>query len=185
MLGGSFNPAHAGHRHISLAALRHLGLDQVWWLVTPQNPLKGTTETAPLANRLRNARAMACHPQIRVTALEQDLGTQFTADTLRQLRRRFPRTRFVWLMGADLLPELPRWQRWSSIFHTVPIAIFDRAPYGLKGPFGRVGQRFARARKRPWQWRRLASAKPPAWVLCRVRRHPASATALRRAAVES
>ena len=100
----------------------------MWWLVTPQNPLKGSAETAPLSVRLQQARATAHHPRIRVTALEQDLGTQFTADTLTHLRRRFPRTRFVWLMGADLLMELPRWQRWSSIFHTVPIAIFDRAP---------------------------------------------------------
>ena len=185
LLGGSFNPAHAGHRHVSLAALRHLGLDQVWWLVTPQNPLKGTADTAPLRMRIERARMMARHPRICVTALEQDLGTRYTADTLVHLVRRFPRTRFVWLMGADLLPELPRWQRWSSILHTVPIAIFDRAPYGLKGPFGHVGQRFARARRRPWQTRRLASAEPPAWVVCRVRRHPASATALRHAAAES
>lgn len=148
--------------------------------MTPQNPLKDGGETAPLGERLARAQAVARHPRIRVTGLEPALGTVYTADTLAALRRRFPRTRFVWLMGADLLPQMPRWHRWQSIFRAVPIAIFDRAPYGLRGTFGQVGQRFARARRPAWKAGRLASAATPAWALYRIRRHPASATALRR-----
>ncbi|MBM3560472.1 MAG: nicotinate-nicotinamide nucleotide adenylyltransferase, partial [Alphaproteobacteria bacterium] len=129
LLGGSFNPAHDGHRYVSTEALRRLGLDEVWWLVSPQNPLKPAAGMAPLAERLAGARAVARHPRIRITALEARLGTTWTIDTIVALGRRFPGTRFVWLMGADNLVQIPRWRDWSSIFNRIAIAVIARAPY--------------------------------------------------------
>src|SRR5262249_39765314 len=122
LLGGSFNPAHSGHLHISLLALQRLGLDEVWWLVSPQNPLKPAKGVAPSARRRGGAAALAGGRKgIRVSAIEATLGTTYTADTIRALRRRFPRTQFVWLMGGDNLVQLPRWQRWQEIVESVPI----------------------------------------------------------------
>lgn len=181
LLGGSFNPAHAGHRHISVYALNALGLDQVWWLVSPQNPLKSAAEMGSLAERLDWARVAARHPRIRVTDLECGLGTRYTADTLGELARRFPRTRFVWLMGADNLRQIPRWQRWQRIFRTVPIAVFSRPTYSLSALGGVAAQRFARRRVPDLRARSLTDAKPPAWAFLRNPLHPASATAIRRA----
>lgn len=181
LLGGSFNPAHAGHRHISLYALKTLGLDRVWWLVSPQNPLKPTRGMAPLAERLAEARAVARDPRIAVTCLERDLGTRFTADTLEALARRFPRTRFVWLMGADNLGQIPRWKRWERIFRTVPVAVFARPAYSLRALGGKAARRFARRRAGAGGIRGLAGRKPPAWTFLRNPLHPASATAIRAA----
>src|SRR5690606_10326285 len=149
LLGGSFNPAHAGHRHISLEALRRLKLDEIWWLVTPQNPLKPVCGTAPLDRRVAAARRVADHPRIRVTDIERRLGTRYTADTLAALTARFPRTRFVWLMGADNLAQIHRWRHWTRIFHTVPIAVLDRPTYSLKASGGVAARRFARYRVSP------------------------------------
>ncbi|HET8728806.1 MAG TPA: nicotinate-nucleotide adenylyltransferase [Alphaproteobacteria bacterium] len=179
LLGGSFNPAHEGHRHISLEALRLLGLDQVWWLVSPQNPLKPSAGMAPLDRRLRRARDIANHPAIIATDLERQIGTRYTAETLAALTSRFPRTRFVWLMGADNLMQLPRWRRWTLIFETVPVAIFDRRPYSLRALSGQAARRYARQRVKGHQAALLADAEPPAWVYFHTRLHPASATALR------
>lgn len=178
LLGGSFNPAHEGHRHISLVALRCLGLDEVWWLVSPQNPLKSRVGMAPLMPRLVTAQRIAAHPRIRVTDLESRLGTQFTADTLIHLRRCFPRTHFVWLMGADNLMQIDRWRDWEKIFATMPIAVFDRGAYSFPALSGRAASRFACAR---WTGAaiNLAGRSLPAWSFIRCRRHAASATALR------
>lgn len=181
LLGGSFNPAHDGHRHISLHALQALGLDRVWWLVSPQNPLKPTRGMAPLAERLREARAVARHPRITVTCVEGDLGTRFTADTLAELVRRYPRTRFVWLMGADNLGQIPRWKRWERIFLTVPVAVFARPAYSLGALGGKAARRFARRKVGAGEFRGLAGRKPPAWTFLRNPLHPASATAIRAA----
>ncbi|WP_448189434.1 nicotinate-nucleotide adenylyltransferase [Azospirillum sp. sgz301742] len=181
LLGGSFNPAHAGHRHISVYALNTLGLDQVWWLVSPQNPLKSAADMGSLAERLAWARVAARHPRIRVTDLECSLGTRYTADTLSELTRRFPRTRFVWLMGADNLRQIPRWQQWPRIFRSVPIAVFSRPTYSLRALGGVAAQRFARRRVPDLRARGLVDAKPPAWIFLRNPLHPASATAIRRA----
>ncbi len=180
VLGGSFNPAHAGHRHVSLMALRRLALDEVWWLVTPQNPLKPVAGMAPKEQRLASAQAVARHPRIRVTLMEERLGTRYTADTLRALARRFPRTRFVWLMGADNLQQIPQWDRWARIFRSVAIAVFDRSPYSYKSLAGKAAQRFARCRVAAGRSGRVAELTPPAWVFLHMRRHPASATAIRR-----
>ncbi|MBF0094399.1 MAG: nicotinate-nucleotide adenylyltransferase [Alphaproteobacteria bacterium] len=179
LLGGSFNPAHEGHRHISLAALRMLGLDEVWWLVAPQNPLKPVEETAPLAERLSRARAEARHPRIRPTDIERRLGTRYTVNTLAILRKRFPRARFVWLMGSDNLLQIPRWFRWTRLFGTVPIAVLPRSPYSLRALAGMAARRYARARVPRRRARLLAGAEPPAWLFLPLGPHPASSTAIR------
>jgi nicotinate-nucleotide adenylyltransferase len=127
ILGGSFNPAHEGHLHISLLALKLLKLDEVWWMVSPQNPLKSADGMAPLEDRLTEARALVRHPNIRITDIESRLGTTNTAESLAVLKRGFPKTRFVWLMGADNLKQISRWHQWTRIFNQVPIAVFDRA----------------------------------------------------------
>ena len=129
LLGGSFNPAHDGHRRITLFAMLALGLDEAWWLVSPGNPLKPTAGMAPLAARVRSAQAMARAAPIRVTAIERELGTRYTADTLRALKRLFPRRRFVWLMGADNLSQFHRWKNWRQIAREMPIAVIARPGY--------------------------------------------------------
>jgi nicotinate-nucleotide adenylyltransferase len=179
LLGGSFNPAHGGHRHIALEALRRLKLDEVWWLVSPQNPLKSSQDMSDLKQRLAQARYVADHPRIRVTALEKVLGTQFTADTLEELHARLPGVGFVWLMGADNLAQLHRWDRWTRIFHTVPVAVFDRPSYSFNAVAAKAARRFARHRLAESSARRLADEPPPAWVFLHVRRDPRSATAIR------
>lgn len=181
ILGGSFNPAHEGHRHVGLLAIAHLDLDAVWWLVSPQNPLKPAAGMAPFAARLARAQAVARHPRFVVTDLEDLLGEKYTARTLEKLRARFPRTRFVWMMGADNLAQIHGWHRWDDILKTTPVAVWDRPSYSLKGLHGRAANRFAAYRV---GWRgagRLASMAPPAWTFMHSRLHPASATAIRRA----
>lgn len=182
LMGGSFNPAHEGHLHVAEMAFRALGVDEVWWLVSPQNPLKPTAGMAPFAERVASARRMARHPRIRVRDLEPRLGTRFTADTLVELRRRCPRIRFVWIMGADNLVGFHRWERWSSIFHASAVAVFDRPSYSLKALASRAAHRFARFRVPFGVARTLAHRRLPAWVFLHTRRHPASATRIREAA---
>ena len=180
ILGGSFNPAHRGHLDISLKALRQLGLDQVWWLVSPQNPLKSADGMAPFAERLAAARRMARNPRIRVTDLEQRLGSRYTAESLKLLRRRFPETRFVWLMGADNLAQIAQWRDWQQIFHLVPIAVFARPSYCFKALAAKAARRFARYRLKEGAGRRLATSEPPAWLFVHGRLNPISATEIRR-----
>jgi nicotinate-nucleotide adenylyltransferase len=179
LLGGSFNPAHGGHLHLSLLALKLLDLDEVWWLVSPQNPLKAVRGMAPFAERLASAEALARHPRIRVTDIEARLGTRFTADTVAALKRRFPQARFVWLMGADNLVQIPRWERWTEIFRAVPIAVFARPSYSLRGLSSPAARRFARRRVGPSAARRLADIAPPAWAFLPTRLDARSATAIR------
>jgi len=179
LLGGSFNPAHAGHLHLSLLALRHLRLDAVWWLVSPQNPLKPAAGMAGYRKRLAGAARLARHPRLRVSDIEARLGTRYSVDTVAALCRRFPRTRFVWLMGADNLVQLPAWHRWVRLFDAVPIAVFDRPPYFFKGMAEKAARRFARQRISATAARGLADRAPPAWVFLHTRRNPASATAIR------
>lgn len=180
LLGGSFNPAHDGHRHVAETALKLLGLDQVWLLVSPQNPLKPVAGMAPLAQRLDSARRIAGrHPRIRATAIEQDLGTRYTADTLAALKTRFRKARFVWLMGADNLVQMARWDRWVRIFQAVPVAILARSPYSQKALAAKAARRLARFRLADGRARGLVRRQPPAWVFLHTRLHPASATAIR------
>jgi nicotinate-nucleotide adenylyltransferase len=182
LLGGSFNPAHDGHRDISLAALTSLGLDEVWWLVAPQNPLKSTDGMAPLRERLLQARRKAAHPRIRVTDIEIRLGTRYTADTLAKLVERYRSCQFVWLMGADNLVQFDRWKDWTQIFHLLPIAVFDRPTYTYSALAAKAARRFARQRKRESASHLLALASTPAWMFVHHRLNPISATAIRAAA---
>jgi nicotinate-nucleotide adenylyltransferase len=179
LLGGSFNPAHAGHRHISLEALKRLDLDEVWWLVAPQNPLKPARGMAPFQKRLEAAAKLAADRRIRVLNLEAQLGTHYTADTLDALRRRFPRTRFVWLMGADNLAQIRHWRRWTDIFDRVPIAVFARPTYCLKGLAELAAKRYAHQRAAPEAARRLAELAPPVWAFLPIRLDTSSATDIR------
>jgi nicotinate-nucleotide adenylyltransferase len=153
----------------------------VWWLVSPQNPLKPADGMAPLAERLHGAQRAAHHSRLVVTDVECVLGTRQTADTLAGLTARFPRTRFVWLMGADNLVQIRRWHHWHRIFTSVPIAVHDRPSYSFKALRGLAAQRYARRRIAPDAAGRLAGMEPPTWVFLQGRRHPASATALRAA----
>ncbi len=180
LLGGSFNPAHEGHLHISLMALQRLGLDEVWWLVSPSNPLKKSHDLAPYDSRLAGARKMACHPRITVSDFEARAGTRYTIHTLRALMRRFGGVRFVWIAGADILIEMPLWRDWEAIFRAVPIAIFDRPTYSLKALSGLAAQRFGRAHLPERHVAKLAKQSPPAWTFIPGRRNPASATKLRK-----
>lgn len=179
ILGGSFNPAHEGHRHISLLALRRLRLDEVWWMVSPQNPLKIIAEMAPLQKRMQRARAVADHPRIHVTDVELHLGTRYTADTVETLKSRFPDMRFVWLMGADNLCQIPRWRNWRKIFEAVPIAVFTRPSYSLRALSGRAARRFAAYRVLESRASALPEARPPAWVFLHGPAHGQSATRVR------
>lgn len=181
LLGGSFNPAHDGHRDISLAALTALDLDEVWWLVAPQNPLKSTSGMAPLQARLVEARTMARHPRIRVTDVETRLGTRYTVDTLAKLVGRYRSCCFVWLMGADNLQQIHRWKDWTQIFHLLPIAVFDRPTYTYGALAAKAARRFARQRQRESASHLLALAPTPAWMFVHHRLNPISATAIRAA----
>ena len=179
LLGGSFNPTHEGHLHISLMALQRLGLDEVWWLVSPSNPLKKSHDLAPYDSRLAGARRMARHPRITVSDFETRAGTRYTVHTLRALKRCFGRVHFVWIAGADILIEMPLWQDWEAIFRTVPIAIFDRPTYSLKALSGLVAQRFGRARLPARRAGKLTVSTPPAWTFIHGCHNPTSATKLR------
>src|SRR3954453_737307 len=181
LLGGSFNPAHGAHRHISLAALEALGLDEIWWLVSPGNPLKPQKGMAPLPARFASARRAARGARIRVTAIERRLGTVYTADTLALLVRLYPKRRFIWLMGADNLAQFHRWRDWRRIAALVPIAVVTRPGYdarALKAPAWGWLRRLVRpaAMARNWtEWR------PPALVLLSLPPDRTSATAIRAA----
>jgi nicotinate-nucleotide adenylyltransferase len=178
-MGGSFNPAHEGHRHIALLALAQLGLDRVWWLVSPQNPLKPGAGMAVLADRLASAKAMARHPAILATDIETALGTRYTIDTVRALQKRVAHARFVWLMGADNLAQISAWRDWPGLFHAVPIAVFDRPTYSSGALFSPAARRFDRFRRRADRVGRLVDETPPAWVFLRCSLHRESATRIR------
>ncbi|MGY4398036.1 nicotinate-nucleotide adenylyltransferase [Sphingomonas sp. UYAg733] len=186
LLGGSFNPAHRGHRAISLAAICALDLDEVWWLVSPGNPLKdplmnGARDMAPQAVRLASARAMARHAPIRVSDIEARLGTRYTADTLGKLVRLYPKKRFIWLMGGDNLAQFDQWRNWRGIAREVPIAVIARPGYdraARAAPAMGWLRRFIRPAYQAKSW---TTWRMPALVLLRFRPDPTSATGLRKA----
>ncbi len=179
ILGGSFNPAHTGHLHISRQALKLLKLDEIWWLVSPQNPLKPVQGMASMDQRLKSARSMARGRHFRVTDMERDLGTQFTADTLKALKAKFSKTRFVWIMGADNLIDIARWNDWMEIFETVPVAVFGRPAYSFRALFSKAARRFARNRLNESRAALLVDKKPPAWVFLHIPLSTVSATRIR------
>ncbi len=181
LFGGSFNPAHRGHRRVSLAAMRALGLDEVWWLVSPGNPLKPAAGMAPLPARLASARRVARHAPIRPMTVEVRFGTRYTVDTVRKLVRMYPQHRFVWLMGADNLAQFHQWRDWRGIARTVAIAVIARPGYdgaALASP----AMGWLRRHARPaGQARRWTMWSLPALVRLRFRPDPTSATAIRAA----
>jgi nicotinate-nucleotide adenylyltransferase len=181
LFGGTFDPPHAAHRAACLLAMHRIGLDRVWWLVTPGNPLKNTGGLAPLAARMVAARALAHHPRIDVSDLEADLGTNYTYATIKYLVRRCPGVHFVWIMGADNLRSFHRWQRWRDIAGLVPIAVVDRLGPSLYSMAGIAGQALAWARIPEAAARTLPERPPPAWIYLHGLKSPLSSTALRAA----
>jgi|EndMetStandDraft_7_1072992.scaffolds.fasta_scaffold97000_2 nicotinate-nucleotide adenylyltransferase len=179
LLGGSFNPPHAAHLLISETALKRLGLDKVWWIVSPGNPLKNRAEQAPLAERMVLARGIAKNPRIEVTDFEGDLPTPYTASTIAFLKRRSPLVRFVWIMGADNLASFHRWQNWREIFTTVPIVVVDRPGWRLKALASKAAQAFADKRVPETDARALLHAPAPAWTFLTGPLSHLSSTALR------
>jgi nicotinate-nucleotide adenylyltransferase len=180
VLGGSFNPAHRGHRHISLAAMERLGLDRLWWVVTPGNPLKSNGELASLEERARMARSVAAHPQIVVTEFEAALPSRFTADTVAFLINRFPGVHFVWVMGGDNLVQFHRWRDWRRIFAAMPVAVVDRPGMRHKALASPAALSFARTRISEADAAKLAVMRPPAWTYLSIRLTAASSTAIRK-----
>ena len=180
LLGGSFNPAHRGHRHISLQALRALGLDELWWLVSPGNPLKeGAKDMAPFEARIASARRMARGARIRVSDVERRAGTRFTVDTVRLLKRRHPTHRFIWLLGSDTLPNFHLWRDWRGLAREVPIAVIRRAGYDSAARAAcAMGwlRRFVHPSSQASHWTEWSA---PAIVILRLSPDPTSATAVR------
>ena len=179
ILGGSFNPAHRGHLHISRQALKLLQLDEIWWMVSPQNPLKPTDDMADLRTRIESAENIAKDRCIRVTDIEFELGSTYTAETLTKLKQKFPKARFVWLMGADNLMQIPKWKDWQNIFRTVPIAVFTRPTYTNRALAGFAARRFARYRVDENQAHRLSIMQAPAWAFLNIKPDAISATRVR------
>jgi nicotinate-nucleotide adenylyltransferase len=181
LFGGTFDPVHAAHRAACLLAMHRLGLDRVWWLVTPGNPLKDTSGLAALPQRLAAARALARHPRIDVTDFEAKLGTRYSFETISYLVRRCAGVHFVWIMGADNLRSFHRWQRWREIATLVPIAIVDRLGPSLYATASAAGQTLARVRLPEWAAQSLPGRRPPAWIYLHGLKSPLSSTALRAA----
>jgi nicotinate-nucleotide adenylyltransferase len=180
LLGGSFNPAHEGHRHVAELARRRLRLDQVWLLVSPGNPLKPRAGMAPLAQRLASARAITDGRRLLASSVEAKLGTRYTVDTLSRLRRHFPNTRFVWIMGADILEQLPRWLKWLDIARHLSFAVLPRPGYTLRALTGQAARRM-RHQRRPSREASVLAGHAPGWVFLPGRQNAVSATALREA----
>jgi nicotinate-nucleotide adenylyltransferase len=181
LFGGTFDPPHAAHRAACLLAMKRLGLDRVWWLVTPGNPLKDTRGLAPLAQRVAAAKALAHHSRIDVSGLEAVIKTRYSYDTVAYLIARCPSVKFVWIMGADNLRSFYRWQKWREIADLVPIAVVDRMGTSLYASSGRAAQALARFRIPDHAATTLAGRKPPAWIYLHGLKSPLSSTALRAA----
>ncbi len=179
LYGGSFNPAHDGHAHVAETARKRLGLDRVIWLVSPQNPLKSSRETAPLAERMAGVQAIARDRGMIVSDVETRMGSQYTIDTVRALKARFPGVRFVWIMGADSLAGFHRWKGWTQIMREVPVAVISRPWASLRSRFSPTARRFAAARRPAAEAPLLADQAAPAWVYLHGPLNFASSTALR------
>jgi nicotinate-nucleotide adenylyltransferase len=183
LFGGSFNPPHAGHALVAEIALRRLALDQLWWIVTPGNPLKSARELAPLSERLRRSEEITKDPRMKVTAFEASYHVRYTADALALVKTRNPGVDFVWIMGADNLRDFHRWQRWRKIVMTFPIAVIDRPGSTLSFLSSVVAKTFDYARIDEGDAPLLARMKAPAWTFVHGPRSSLSSTALRQAAI--
>jgi nicotinate-nucleotide adenylyltransferase len=183
LFGGSFNPPHAGHRLVTLTALRRLKLDRIWWIVTPGNPLKDTRQLSPLDERIAAARRLMPEPMVDITGFEAGIGTRYTLDTLRYLKRRCPGVRFVWIMGADNLLQFHRWQGWREIARLMPIAVVDRPGATLKATASRAAQALSHVRvsERDLLGQSVSKlAKRPRWTFIHGPRSTLSSTILRK-----
>ena len=178
LLGGSFDPAHEGHVHITREAIKRFGLGQVWWMVSPGNPLKDRGP-APLAARMQRARNVMQHPKVQITDIEAHLGTRYTADTLAHLQRLYPRVRFVWLMGADNMAQLHQWQDWQSIMESVPIGVLARPGQRISARMSRAAGLYKRYRIPGRYGHLLARAHAPAWCFVNVPMNDTSSTRIR------
>ena len=180
LLGGSFNPAHAGHRHISLEAMRVLGLDEVWWLVSPGNPLKeGAKDMAPFEARLASAEEAAKGTRIRVSDFEQRRGTRYTIDTVRKMKLHYPQHDFIWLLGSDTLPNFHKWRDWRDLAREVPIAVIRRPGYDSAAHAARAMgwlRRFVHPSSQARYWTDWSA---PAIIFLRLPPDTTSATAIR------
>lgn len=180
LLGGSFNPAHKGHLHVSQQAIKRLRLNGVWWIVSPQNPLKSTLEMNSFQSRIEAAAAMASsEPRILATGIEKKLQTTYTADTLAALTDAYPKLQFIWLMGADNLLQIPKWERWTSIFQTMPVAVFTRHSYSLRALRGTAAKIFAKDRISIRKLQQLVNLQPPVWAFIVIPENLISATKIR------
>jgi nicotinate-nucleotide adenylyltransferase len=179
LFGGTFNPPHSGHRHVALTALSRVGVDQVWWLVTPGNPLKSSEDLAPLKERIAACEEFADHPRMVVTGFEAMIGSHHTAETITFLKRRFPTVKFVWLMGADNLGSLHKWHKWRQIMRQVPVAVVDRPGASMSVISSPAARAYAPYRRSEAQAAALPDANPPAWVFLHVPLDPTSSTLLR------
>lgn len=178
LLGGSFDPPHQGHVHITRESLRRFGLDRVWWLVSPGNPLKAAGPQ-PLARRMAACAAIMDHPRVTITDIEARLGTRHTAATLARLQRMYPGVRFVWLMGADNLAQFHRWHRWRWIMQNVPVGVLARPGSGMAARRSPAAARFENARLPAAAARRLGRTRPPAWCMIDVPLVALSSSAIR------
>ena len=176
LLGGSFDPAHRGHVHITREALKRMGLDRVWWLVSPGNPLKAKGP-APLVDRMARARAVMRDPRVVVTDLETRLGTRFTAETLERLRALYPGVRFVWLIGADNLGQFHRWERWEDILHMVPVGVLARPGWGVRGRMSKAARIYGGDLVDRGEV--LRTKRAPAWCFVNLPMDASSSTAIR------
>ena len=179
LLGGSFNPPHLGHVHISLVALKRLRLDRLWWLVSPGNPLKSHAGLRPLKERLSRSHALARHPRIDITAFEAGLPTPYSSEALAALRRRYPRTQFVWVIGADILVNFHLWRNWEQIFSTVPIAVIDRPGYRFRAMASKAAQKYSHFRIEETDASGIGMLKPPVWTIITAPHSPLSSTEIR------
>ena len=179
LFGGTFDPPHAAHRVATLLAMKRLGLDRVWWLVTPGNPLKDTRKLPPLERRLAAARDVRRHPRIAVTGFESVINVRYTVETLAFLRARCPAVRFVWIMGSDGLKNFHRWRQWRRIASLVPIAVVDRSGADFGATAAPAALALARYRVPERDASRLPGRRPPAWVYLHGLKSPLSSTALR------
>jgi len=176
LLGGSFDPAHEGHAHITREALKRMGLDRVWWLVSPGNPLKAH-QPAPLVERLARAQVVMRHPKVVITGLEATLGTSTTADTLDRLKAMYPGVHFVWLMGADNLVQFHHWGRWRDILRSVPVGVLARPGSGVAARLSVAARAFQVDRVSRGEG--LGNRKPPVWCFVNLPLNEASSSAIR------
>jgi nicotinate-nucleotide adenylyltransferase len=179
LYGGTFDPAHAGHRHVSLLAAKRLRLDRAWWIVTPGNPLKERGGLLPACKRAAAAQELVRHPRIDVTCFEEEIGAQFTVDTLAYAVARCPTMRFVWIMGADSLASFHRWQGWERIAGLMPFAVVDRPGWTLRAARSRAATALSRHRIDESDAALLPQLAPPAWVFLHGPRSPLSSSELR------